>query len=269
MADPDISPGKLSSIVTLTSGPIRRAQTAKNVAGWVLAVCTHRIVAVLLPDLGEVTKEPSRKGLPGADGATVRVARDAGLIGLQVGELSSSTFDFHSLFLFVSTPRGIATALSVSQPMARAMRCRRVLAGSTNRYSKAAPRQSNPRGGCSRWQRVLKLERRLSHEGMVSVSGNLYSVPDTTRRRVLDVHVFADEIRIFEDGALIATHVPLEGRDQEHLDPAHRKALPPRHRRRVDGDRVIRRTGDQVAGRSLDFYDAVARHLAGQGGAAR
>ena len=25
-------------------------------------------------------------------------------------------------------------------------------------------------------------------------SGNLYSVPDTTRRRVLDVHVFADEI---------------------------------------------------------------------------
>ena len=129
MADPDISPGKLSSIVTLTSGPIRRAQTAKNVAGWVLAVCTHRIVAVLLPDLGEVTKEPSRKGLPGADGATVRVARDAGLIGLQVGELSSSTFDFHSLFLFVTTPRGIATALSVSQPMARAMRCRRVPCG--------------------------------------------------------------------------------------------------------------------------------------------
>jgi hypothetical protein len=69
---------------------------------------------------------------------------------------------------------------------------------------------------------VLKLERRLSYEGMVSVSGNLYSVPDTTRRRVLDVHVFADEIRIFEDGALIATHAPLEGRNQKHLDPTHR-----------------------------------------------
>jgi hypothetical protein len=26
---------------------------------------------------------------------------------------------------------------------------------------------------------VLKLERRLSHEGMVRVGGNLYSVPDT------------------------------------------------------------------------------------------
>jgi hypothetical protein len=28
---------------------------------------------------------------------------------------------------------------------------------------------------------VLKLERRVSHEGMVSVGGNLYSVPDATR----------------------------------------------------------------------------------------
>jgi hypothetical protein len=41
---------------------------------------------------------------------------------------------------------------------------------------------------------------------MVSIGGNLYSVPDTARRRVLDVHVFADEIRIFEAGALIASH---------------------------------------------------------------
>jgi hypothetical protein len=57
---------------------------------------------------------------------------------------------------------------------------------------------------------------------MVSVSGNLYSVPDTTRRRVIDVHVFADEIRIFEDGVLIATHAPLESRDQRRLGGALR-----------------------------------------------
>ena len=56
------------------------------------------------------------------------------------------------------------------------------------------------------YRAVLRLERRVSHEGMVSVGGNLYSVPDTTRRRVFDVHVLADEIRIFEDGALVATH---------------------------------------------------------------
>ena len=35
---------------------------------------------------------------------------------------------------------------------------------------------------------VLKLERRVSHEGMVSVGGNLYSVPDATRKRDVEVH---------------------------------------------------------------------------------
>jgi hypothetical protein len=53
---------------------------------------------------------------------------------------------------------------------------------------------------------VLKLERRVSHEGMVSVGGNLYSVPDATRKRVVEVHTLANEVRIFEDGALIAAH---------------------------------------------------------------
>jgi hypothetical protein len=31
---------------------------------------------------------------------------------------------------------------------------------------------------------------------MVSVGGNLYSVPDTIRRRVLEMHALADEIQI-------------------------------------------------------------------------
>jgi hypothetical protein len=46
---------------------------------------------------------------------------------------------------------------------------------------------------------VLKLERRVSHEGMVSVGGNLYSVPDATRKRVVEVHTLANEVRIFEE----------------------------------------------------------------------
>ena len=117
------------------------------------------------------------------------------------------------------------------------------------------------------YRAVLKLERRVSHEGMVSVAGNLYSVPDTTRRRILDVHVCANEIRIIENGAVVAVHVPLEGRDQTRVDPAHRHASAPSRRRSSDGAPVvIRRAGDQVAHRSLDFYQAVARRLAGQGG---
>jgi len=118
------------------------------------------------------------------------------------------------------------------------------------------------------YRAVLKLERRVSHEGTVSVGGNLYSVPDTTRRRILDVHVFADEIRIFENGAVIASHLPLEGRDQTRIDPAHRKiAAPPRCRPANGAPIVIRRAGDQVARRSLDFYQAVAQRIAGQRGA--
>src|ERR1700720_530112 len=72
------------------------------------------------------------------------------------------------------------------------------------------------------YRTVLKLERRVSHEGMVSIGGNLYSVPDTTRRRILDVHVCADEIRIFEAGFSGSSHALPKGRDQRASDPAHR-----------------------------------------------
>nr|WP_210267052.1 IS21 family transposase [Methylocystis silviterrae] len=118
------------------------------------------------------------------------------------------------------------------------------------------------------YQAVLRLERRASHEGMVSVGGNLYSVPDTTRRRVLDVQVFADAIRIFEDRVLIAVHAPLEGRGEKRLDPAHRKApsATPRRRPADTSPPLVLRAGDQAARRPLAFYDAVGRRLAMQGG---
>ena len=95
--------------------------------------------------------------------------------------------------------------------------------------------------------------------------GHYRSVPDATRRRVLDVHVFADEIRIFEAGSFIASHAPLEGRGQRRLDPAHRKPLSPRRRPAEGEPIVLRRAGDHAARRSLDFYEAVGRRLASQG----
>ncbi len=57
---------------------------------------------------------------------------------------------------------------------------------------------------------VLRLERRVTHDGLVSVGGNLYSVPDRTRR-VVEVHQFADEIQIFDAGRLVAAHTVVEG----------------------------------------------------------
>jgi hypothetical protein len=112
---------------------------------------------------------------------------------------------------------------------------------------------------------VLKLERRVSHEGMVSVGGNLYSVPDATRKRVVEVHSLADEIRIFEADRLIAVHPVLEGHHQRRLAPGHRKM--PTQRSAAEAAAIpIGRAGDIVARRSLDFYEAVARRLAGESG---
>ena len=37
------------------------------------------------------------------------------------------------------------------------------------------------------FQAVLQMERRITRDGMVSVNGNLYSVPDATRRRPVEV----------------------------------------------------------------------------------
>ena len=65
---------------------------------------------------------------------------------------------------------------------------------------------------------LLKLERRVSHDGLVSIGGNYYSVPDRTRR-IVEVHQLADRIRILDEGRLVATHPVLEGRRQYRIDP--------------------------------------------------
>lgn len=110
---------------------------------------------------------------------------------------------------------------------------------------------------------TLKLERRISHEGMVSVGGNLYSVPDGTRAGAVEVHTLAQEIRIFEDGRLIAVHPVLEGRRQRSLLPGHRKfPRRPSSSARTAGRAPFGRAGDAVARRPLAVYDAVAKRLA-------
>ncbi|MEH6721866.1 MAG: IS21 family transposase, partial [Aurantimonas endophytica] len=109
---------------------------------------------------------------------------------------------------------------------------------------------------------VLKLERRISREGMVSVGGNFYSVPDATRRRIVEVHTLAEEVRIFEDGTLIAAHPVLEGRHQRRVEPGHRR-IQSRQRRYGSSDSiVIRGAGDMVAQRPLAFYEAIGRAIA-------
>ena len=110
---------------------------------------------------------------------------------------------------------------------------------------------------------VLTIERRVSHEGMVSVGGNLYSVPDRTRKRVLEVQNHPREVRIFEDGHLIARHPVLEGKNERRVDPSHRKAVPASSRNRASDSPASGSPGaTAVPQRSLAFYDAVGRRLA-------
>jgi len=111
---------------------------------------------------------------------------------------------------------------------------------------------------------VLKLERRISREGMVSVGGNAYSVPDATRNRMVEVHSLADEVRIFENGTLIAVHPVLEGRRQRRVHPDHRRSLASQRSRppSTESSVVLQGAGDRVSHRSLAFYDAVGKAMA-------
>ena len=107
---------------------------------------------------------------------------------------------------------------------------------------------------------VITLERRITKDGMISVAGNLYSVPDYTRRRSVDVQQHPMEIRIFEEGQLIARHPVLEGKNERRIDPSHRKAPPPAHHHRPEDRHLSKSVA--VSQRSLAFYDAAARRMA-------
>jgi hypothetical protein len=98
---------------------------------------------------------------------------------------------------------------------------------------------------------------------MVSVDGNLYSVPNSARRRTVEVHSTTGEIRIFEQDRLIAVHPVLEGRGRRRIAAGHRSLPPPANSHTPRQAVPSRRPGEIVAQRSLAFYDAVARRLAG------
>jgi transposase len=113
------------------------------------------------------------------------------------------------------------------------------------------------------FQAVLRLERRITRDGMVSVGGNLYSVPDGARRRMVEVQASAGEVRILEQDQVIARHPVLDGRGQRRILAGHRSAPPPANSQTPrEGAARTRRPGESVTPRPLAFYDAVGRRLA-------
>lgn len=112
---------------------------------------------------------------------------------------------------------------------------------------------------------LLKLERRVSNDGLVSIGGNYYSVPDRTRR-VVEVHQLPDVIRILDQGQLVAVHPVLEGRKRTRVAPEHRQGRIPARSGPAQQAAIIGRTGDHVQRRSLDIYQAIGESLAASGG---
>ena len=105
---------------------------------------------------------------------------------------------------------------------------------------------------------ILSCERRVTQDGMVSIDGNLYSVPDTNRKRQVEVQRSATEVRIIEEGQCVARHPRLTGRGQCRLAPGHRqwrKAAPVTPSPGLPG--VISRPGDVVATRDLGVYQRI------------
>jgi hypothetical protein len=114
---------------------------------------------------------------------------------------------------------------------------------------------------------VLQLERRITRDGMISVGNNLYSVPDSTRRRPVEVHQLPDEIQIFEDGRLIAAHAILEGSNRRVVAPGHRFLFTPGNEARkfIQGGRISPpplRAGEKVHRRPLEVYAEIGERLA-------
>ena len=116
---------------------------------------------------------------------------------------------------------------------------------------------------------VIRLERRISHDGMVCVAQNFYSVPDGTRKRVVEVQMSPTQVRLYESATLIAVHPLLEGRHQRSVLRGHRRLYRPTGE--ADGRRpsvTLHEPGQHVARRSLTVYARVGKRLA-QGATSR
>ncbi len=115
-----------------------------------------------------------------------------------------------------------------------------------------------------RFDAVLRLERRVSHDGFVAIGGNFYSVPDRTRR-IVEVQQLPDLIRILDLGAVVAEHPILEGRKQYRIDRRHRTGSSTKRRTNTPSGIIIGRIGDHVPLRPLALYQAIGEQLANLG----
>jgi hypothetical protein len=110
---------------------------------------------------------------------------------------------------------------------------------------------------------IMRLQRGISRDGMVSYNGNTYSVPDGLDDKMLEIQVSLSEVQIFSDGRLIAAHALQEGRQARVLASSHRSWPPPgTTQRRPAEHTTLILPGQQVARRSLEVYEHIGAALA-------
>lgn len=103
---------------------------------------------------------------------------------------------------------------------------------------------------------LVTVGRRTTRDGFVSYNGNTYSVPDGLARREVDLHATLTELRLLQDGQLVATHLLLQGRGRQRLAPGHRRSFGSRQAAAsVPG--APRPELIEVERRSLDLYERV------------
>jgi transposase len=103
---------------------------------------------------------------------------------------------------------------------------------------------------------LITLGRRVSRDGFVAYNGNEYSVPDGLKRVEVEVRATLEEVGLYQDGRLLASHRLLDGRGKRLLDPAHHRGTKMRSK---DGqfrsiDEMI-----EVQRRPLEEYEEVLR----------
>jgi transposase len=112
---------------------------------------------------------------------------------------------------------------------------------------------------------IHALERRISHDGVVSFNGSIYSVPDGLRGRAVELQVSLSEVQIFAEGKLVACHALATGRNERRIVAGHRSWPPPRSTQQRYRDKptlILGLPGEQVARRSLQIYERVGKVLA-------
>jgi transposase len=103
---------------------------------------------------------------------------------------------------------------------------------------------------------VVSVGRRMSRDGYVSYNGNDYSVPPGLLCPEVTVTASLEEVRLYQDNALVAVHPLLQGKGQRQRDPRHRPPVRIAERRNDDFELG---SDIDVQHRPLAVYEEVLR----------